>query len=86
MMGAPYIHRLIPLYSLRHNLFLEQTKIYHSLHKDGAYSFLLMTDNLRANQAFFNLYQEILECTDNFSCKLPVENEEFDHIYLLKII
>ena len=45
-----------------------------------------MADNLRANQAFFNLYQEILECTDNFSCKLPVENEEFDHIYLLKII
>ena len=31
----------------------------------------------------FTLYKEILRSTDNFSCKHPVENEEFEKLYLL---
>ena len=42
-----------------------------------------MADNLRASQACFNLYKEMLGSTDNFSCKDPVENEEFENLYLL---
>ena len=42
-----------------------------------------MANNLRVNQACFNLYKEILGSTDNFSCKHPVENEELEKIYLL---
>ena len=42
-----------------------------------------MTDNLRANQARFDLYKEIFGSTYIFSCKHPVENEEFENLYLL---
>ena len=41
-----------------------------------------MADNLSANQECFNLYNETLGSTDNFSCKHPVENEEFENLYL----
>ena len=44
----------------------------------------LMTDNLRANQLYFNLFKETFESTDIFSCKNPVKNEEeFENLYLL---
>ena len=42
-----------------------------------------MGDNLRANQACFNVYKEIFGNTDTFICKHPVKNEEFENLYLL---
>ena len=42
-----------------------------------------MAVNLRTNQACFNLFKKILGSTDNFSCKHPVENEEFENLYFL---
>ena len=38
-----------------------------------------MTDSLRANQICLNLYKEIFGSTDIFSCKHPVENDEFEN-------
>ena len=77
MMGAPaFVCRLIPVYSLRHNLILEQTqKAITLIHQNGGYNFFLMADNLRANQECFNLYKETFGSTDIFSCKRPVESE-----------
>ena len=48
IMSAPaFICRLIPVYSLKHNLILEQrqTVITH-IHQNGGYTCLLMADNL----------------------------------------
>ena len=42
-----------------------------------------MADNLRAKQEYFNLNKEKFGNTDIFSCKHPVENEEFGNLYLL---
>ena len=86
MMGTPCIclSTLIPVYSHKNNLFLRQTQKFITLiHQKGGYTFLLIADNLRANQADFNLFKEILGSTDNFSCKHPVENEEIENLYLL---
>ena len=53
MMGTPaFVCRLISVYSLKHNIFLEQTqKFITAIHQNEGYTFLLMANNLRANQA-----------------------------------
>ena len=59
MMGAPaFVCRLIPVYSLKHDLIFEQThKVIDLINQSGGFAFLLMCDNLRANQACFNKYK-----------------------------
>ena len=42
-----------------------------------------MTDNLRANTKCFNLFHKQFESLNEFSIKHPVENDNFDRIYLL---
>ena len=83
MMAAPaFICRLIPAYPLKQYYLRKKIKRYHS-YSNGGYTFLVMTDNLRANQALFNLYKEIFGSTGIFPCKHPVENKEFENLYLL---
>ena len=55
-MGKPaFICRLIPIYSLKTELlFSETVKVIELVHKYGGYVFLLMSDNLRANQSCFD--------------------------------
>ena len=85
MMGAPaFVCCLIPVYSLKYDLILEKTqKRITLIHQNGDYTFLLMADSLRVNQARFTLYKEIFRSTDIFFCKHPVENEELENLYLL---
>ena len=85
MMSAPaFVCCLIPVYSLKYDLILEKTqKRITLIHQNGDYTFLLMADSLRANQARFTLYKEIFRSTDIFFCKHPVENEELKNLYLL---
>ena len=65
MMGAPaFPCRLIPVYSLKHDLTFQQTqKVITLIHQNGSYTFFLMTDNLTANHACFKLYREIFDPT-----------------------
>ena len=64
--------------------YLRTNKIVITLiHQNEGYTFLLMTDNLRANQACCDLCKEIFESTGIFSCKHSVENEEFENLCLL---
>ena len=45
--------------------------------------FLLMTDNLRTNQSCFRMFRESFGSDDIYSCKHPVENDEFAILFLL---
>ena len=85
MMGGPaFVCRLIPVYSLKHELLYEQTlKVINLIHKHYGLVFLLMCDNLRANQACFRMYNENFGEGDIFSCTHPVFNEVFKELYLL---
>ena len=85
MMGVPaFVCRLIPVYSLKHILLYEQTlKVIQLIHTHNGLVFLLMCDNLRANQACFRLYSENFGEGELFSCKHPVSNEVFIELYLL---
>ena len=85
MMGAlAFVCRLIPVYPLKHDLTLQQSqKVITLIHQNRGYTFLLMNYYLRANHACFNLYREIFGSTVIFSCKHPVQNGEFENLYLL---
>ena len=83
-MGKPaFVCRLIPVYSLNHDFLFEETnKIIQLIHKHSGYAMLLMSDNLRTNQACFKSYQETFGSENIFSCKHPVSNE-FSMLFLL---
>ena len=84
-MGKPaFVCRLIPVYSLKHGFLFEETnKIIQLIHKHSGYAMLLMSDNLRTNQACFQLYREPFGSENIFSCKHPVSNDEFSMLFLL---
>ena len=84
-MGKPaFVCRLIPVYSLTHNFLYEQVlKVIKLLHKNGGFSYLLMCDNLRSNQACFKLYQKTFGSEDIYSCNHPVSNDDFSILFLL---
>ena len=84
-MGKPaFVCRLIPVYSLNHDfLFEEANKIIQLIHKHSGYAMLLMSDNIRTNQACFKSYQETFGSEAIFSRKHPVSNDEFSMLFLL---
>ena len=89
MMCAPPVFpcRLIPVYSLKHDLTFQQTqKVITLIHQNGSYTFFLMTDNLRENHACFKLYREIFGSIDIFSCEQPLENKEFENFTFYMIL
>ena len=83
-MGKPaFVCRLIPVFSRKASfLFKETMKIIKLIHKHNGYAFLLMTDNLRTNQSCI-MFPESFGSDDIYSCKHPVENDEFAILFLL---
>ena len=76
MMATPaFVCQLIPVCSLKHDISEQTQEAITLIHQKGGYTFLLMTDNLRANQACFHLHKEILE--------VQIFSEEFENLYLL---
>ena len=75
MMGVPaFVCRLIPVYSLKHDLIVQQTlKVIELTHASGGFAFLLMSDNLRSNQACFKVYKEKFGSSDNYLFYYPVK-------------
>ena len=55
-MGGPsFIARLIPIYSLDHELLFDQINLLIKIINDcSGYVYLVLTDNLRANQSLFH--------------------------------
>ena len=84
-MGKPaFVCRLIPMYSVKADFIFEETsKVIELVHKHGGYTFLLMTDNLHTNQSCFKKYRETFASGNGYSCKHPVNNDQFTLIFLL---
>ena len=84
-MGKPaFVCRLIPMFSLKAAFLFEETKkVINLIHKHGGYSFLLLSDNLRTNQACFTMYQQTFGSNDVYSCNHPVSNDQFSVLFLL---
>ena len=77
LMGKPsFVVRLIPVYSLKH----EFLKI---VHEASYYVNMVMCDNLRTNQSMFSTFHEDHESSSIFSVKHPIENSEYDEVFLL---
>ena len=60
LMGAPaFVARLIPLYSFSADLLFDQiVKLIEIIHDCPGFVFLVMSDNLRANQKCFKLFHD----------------------------
>ena len=72
------------MFSLKADLLFEETtKVIELIHKHGGYTFLLMCFNLRTNQACFKNYKYTFRSNDEFSCKHPVSNDQFDVVFFL---
>ena len=80
---AAFVFRLIPMFSLKADFLFEETKKLVDLaHKHGGYAFLLMSDDLRTNQACFRKYRELFDSDDDYSCKHPVNNDQLTVLFL----
>ena len=79
-----FICRLIPVYSPKHALLFDQTlKVINLIYQNNGFVFLLISDNLRANQACFKMYQRDYGSDEMFPCNHPILNEAFKSLYLL---
>ena len=84
MMGAPaFACRLIPVYSLKHELFDQRLRVINSIHQNNGFVFLLISENLMANQAYFKMYQKNYGSDKIFACNNRILIEALKSLYLL---
>lgn len=82
--GPSFMARLLPVFSLDGELLFDQIKkLIKIIHDAGGFVFLVMCDDLRANQKAFSLFREEFGAHDVFAVKHPIENPNFDILYLL---
>ena len=83
--------RLIPLYSISADLLFDQiVKLIEIIHDCSGFVFLVMSDNLRANQKRFKLFHDAYESHSVCRISHPIGNTQFiisicyliQHIYL----
>ena len=87
MMGAPaFVFQLIPIFSLKYKLLFDQRlKVITSIHQCNGFSFLLTSDNLRANEACFKMYQKNYGIDKIFACNHPIFTEALKSFICCKI-
>ena len=87
MIGAPaFVCRLIPVYSLKHELsFHETLKVINLFHRNKWFVFLLMSDSFqgKSNQAWFKIYQKSYRSDEIFACNHNILNVVFKFLYFL---
>ena len=64
-------------------LFDQIQKMIEIIHNAGGFVFLVLTDNLRANQKTFKLFYAKFGSQDIFAINHPVPNSVFSKLYLL---
>ena len=91
MGGSSFIARLIPIrsslipiYSLDHELLFDQiNRLIKILNDCSGYVYLVMTDNLWANQSLFLKMHEFYGSKYLWSVTHPINNEEFEELFVL---
>ena len=85
LMGAPlFIARLIPIYSLEHELLVDQiNRLIKIINHCSGYVYLVMTDKLRANQSLFHKMHEF--CGSKSLCPVthPINSEVLEELFIL---
>lgn len=85
MYGGPsFMARLIPIFSLDAKLLFEQVlKLIEIIHEAGGFVFLIICDDLKANQSMYSIFRKTYGPKDIFGAKHPITNSEFPILYLL---
>lgn len=79
MNALAFACRLISVYSLKHYVLLEKThKVFDLICQNGGFTFLLICDNLRTNQACFNSYKEKFGNSNVSFCKHLIEKKKHE--------
>ena len=94
MGGPPFVACLIPIYSVTHDFLYEQImQMISFIYVCGGCVFMLMSDNLRANQSAFSKFHSNYKSKSIWSINDPIPNtgysESFlqnDHVNLIKNI
>ena len=81
--GPAFVARLIPVFSLKHDLLYDQLlKLIKIIHESGGYVFLAITDNLRANISCFEKFRKTFGGDFEYSVYHPVKNNIFPFLFL----
>ena len=85
MYGGPsFMARLIPVYSLNAAFLFEQIeRLIHIIHAAGGFVFLIMCDDLRANQSTYDMFREKFGAVGIYAVNHPSPNPEFALLYIL---
>ena len=85
LMGKPaFVARLIPVHSLTAELLYDQvSKVLQIIHEATGYVYMIMNDDLKANQRMFSKFPEIFTPKSIPSVCHPIPNEEHDELFLL---
>ena len=85
MYGGPsFMARLVPVYSLTAQFLFEQIeRLIHIIHAAGGFVFLIMCDDLRANQSTYDMFREKFGAVGIFAVNHPSPNPEFAMLYIL---
>ena len=82
--GPSFMARLLPVFSLDGQLLFDQIKkLIKIIHDAGGFVFLVMCDDLRANQRAYTLFREEFGAHDVFAVNHPIPNPTFEILYLL---
>ena len=82
--GPSFMARLLPVFSLDGVLLFDQIKkLIQIIHDADGFVFLVMCDDLRANQRAYSLFREEFGAYDVFAVNYPIPNPTFDILYLL---
>ena len=84
LMGAPaFVTRILPVYTLTAEFLCEQIhKVIEIVHSCSGFCFT-MSDNYVANQKCFSIFKHNFGSSNIYSSKYPVENAEFDLLFLM---
>ena len=76
--------RLLPIFSIDGVLLFDQIRTQIKIiHDAGGFVFLVMCDDLRANQRAYSLFRDEFGACDAFAVNHPIVNPIFDLLYLL---
>ena len=82
--GPAFVSRLLPVYSLNNEMLFDQINmLIRIIHDSLGFVFLVMTDNLSANEACYDKFHKTFGSLNVFSVNHSVENDIFAFLFLL---
>lgn len=85
MYGGPsFMARLLPIYTLDSDILFEQIQwLIRIIHDSNGFVFLVLSDDLRANQKTYKLFHKNYGSQGIFDVDHPISNPVFTKLYLL---